>query len=101
MLSNGKISAHNVKARITAEPNTGLYVPEALNGYVNDIYPEVEQEDRLYCAMVSVATVDSLIEPNKECDAQAFWSADVSISGTRISCHVDINSDAVYCNNVK
>ncbi len=101
LLSNGNISAHNVKARITADPNTGLNFPEAPDSYVNDIYPEVKQEDRLHSVTVSVATVDSSIEPNQECDAQAFWSADVSVSGTRTSCHVTVNSGAVYCNNVK
>lgn len=101
VLSNEDMKAHNVKARITADPNTGLSFRGFSDGYANDIYPEVEQKDHLYSATVSAATVDSSIEPNQECDAQAFWSADVSVRGTRTSCHVTIRYDAGYGNNVK
>lgn len=100
LLSNGNIKANDVKAQITSDTNTGLYFPGFADGYASSVYPEIKQENNLYSASVSASTVDSSIEPNKDCNAQVFWTSTVSVSGTRTSCQMTIDCEAAYRNNV-
>lgn len=101
LLSNGDIKAEDVKVQITSDPNTGLYFPGFADGYASMIYPEIKQEDTLYSASVSASTVDSSIEPNKDCNAQVAWTSTVSISGTRTSCRITMDYEAAYRSSVK
>lgn len=100
LLSNGNIKANDVKAQITSDPNTGLYFPGFTDGYASKIYPGIKQENTLYSFSVSASTVDSSIEPNKDCNAQVSWTSTVSIFGIRPLCHVAIDYEAAYRNNV-
>lgn len=101
LLSNRNIKANDIKVQITSDTNTGLYFPGFTDGYASKIAPEIKQENNLYSASVSASTVDSSIEPNKDCNAQVFWTSTVSIFGTRTSCQVTIDYEAAYRNNVK
>ncbi len=101
LLSNGNIQANNIEAQITSDTNTGLHFPGFTDSYANRVSPEIMQEDNTYSASVSASTVDSSIEVNKDCSAQASWTAVVSIPGRGISCQVNIHCEAAYYNNVK
>lgn len=101
LLSSGKISVDEVKAHLTADDNTGLYFSGFPDGYASSMDLKIGQEDSLYTAAVHASTVDSSIEPDKDCAAQVLWTADVSIFGISTPYRVEMACDAGYRNNVK
>ena len=97
LLSNDPVAVKDVSARFTGDANTYLYVPE---NFPDEHLPEIGQDDQRYFARISACTVDSAVEPKKDCSAQVSWTALFSLPHGRTSYRVEIDYEALYRNNI-